>query len=515
MASQMPSAGDDVGRAAPDAQPPDRHERRRSRARSRSPSAGQRDLLGVGDRDHEQRDQVVDDDEREQEHAQAVRAARADEREHPERERRVGRHRDAPAVRRVAAGVEREVDAAIGDRHPAERGEHRQRDAAALAQLAHVELAPRLQADDEEEEHHQAVVDPVAQVLGERVAADADRELGPPHGCGRSPGRCSPRRGRRSPRPAAPSRRRSRCAGSRAPGRRGGAPRPSGPRTARSSARNCELPCAAELDDVAVGQASRCARRPSPQAGQRSTTPAPTVGAVGADARCGRRSGCSPRSAVVISLAERLARAGRRARCRRATAACRSSQLPSVRSARCGSRAGRARARRAGRRRARRRPVGPQTKTRGRSRRRPGRPPRACRRRSRRSKPVQPSGRLARERVRAPSTAARARRARRGRGGPPQRARGDEQPRVDVAAACAAWWRSIAISGTSPEPPATSSSGPPSCTSPGEVAADRPAQLELVARAQLARRGRARPRRRRSARPSAPALGSSGAEAIE
>ena len=36
--------------------------------------------------------------------------------------------------------------------------------AAALAQLAEVELALGLEADDEEEERHQALVDPVAQV---------------------------------------------------------------------------------------------------------------------------------------------------------------------------------------------------------------------------------------------------------------------------------------------------------------------------------------------------------------
>ena len=34
----------------------------------------------------------------------------------------------------------------------------------ALAQLAHVELALGLEPDDEEEERHQALVDPVAQV---------------------------------------------------------------------------------------------------------------------------------------------------------------------------------------------------------------------------------------------------------------------------------------------------------------------------------------------------------------
>ena len=49
----------------------------------------------------------------------------------------------------------------------------------------------------------------------------------------------------------------------------------------------------------------------------------------------------------------------------------------------------------------------------------------------------------------------------------------------------APWWRSIERNGTTPEPPATSSSGPPSVGLPHEVAADRAAQLQLVADAQL------------------------------
>ena len=107
--------------------------------------------------------------------AQAVGEPRPDDREHAERERRVGRHRRAPAVRGRAARGEREID---GDRHDhaAEAREQRQRHAAALAQLADVELAPRLEADDEEEERHQAGVDPLAQVEGDARAAEPDRE---------------------------------------------------------------------------------------------------------------------------------------------------------------------------------------------------------------------------------------------------------------------------------------------------------------------------------------------------
>ena len=66
-------------------------------------------------------------------------------------------------MRGGAARVEGEVD---GDRHrhAAEPGEQRQGKASALAQLSEVELAPRLEPDDEEEERHQAAVDPLAQV---------------------------------------------------------------------------------------------------------------------------------------------------------------------------------------------------------------------------------------------------------------------------------------------------------------------------------------------------------------
>ena len=47
---------------------------------------------------------------------------------------------------------------------PAERGEQRQDEPAPLAQLAEVELAARLEPDDEEEERHQAAVHPLPQV---------------------------------------------------------------------------------------------------------------------------------------------------------------------------------------------------------------------------------------------------------------------------------------------------------------------------------------------------------------
>ena len=138
-----------------------------------------RKVPGVRGRDHDERDEIVDHHDGQHERAEPVREARADEREHAERERGVGRHRSAPAVRRGTAAVQREED---GDRdeHAAETGQERQRGAATLAQLAHVELPSRLEADDEEEERHQAGVDPAAQVLGDAGVAEANRELRPP-----------------------------------------------------------------------------------------------------------------------------------------------------------------------------------------------------------------------------------------------------------------------------------------------------------------------------------------------
>ena len=168
-------------------------------------------VAAVDGGDDEQRDDVVDDDDRQQEAAQPVGEARADQGEHAEREGGVGRHRHAPALGRVVAGVEGEVDRDRDD-HPAEGGEHRQGQAAALAQLADVELAPHLEPDDEEEERHQAVVDPVAQVLGDARGADLDRERRCARRSRRRRGRCWPRRAPRPPPPAGRRRCRSRCA---------------------------------------------------------------------------------------------------------------------------------------------------------------------------------------------------------------------------------------------------------------------------------------------------------------
>ena len=161
IATHSPTRDDRGGRAAPFRRVAQRQQHREQRHRHHQRDDG--DVRGVDDRDHHERAEVVDDGERQQEHAQPGRRARREQRQRAEREGGVGGHRRAPAVGAGAARVEREVDR-HRDAHAAERGDHGDRQAPALAQLAEVELALGLQPDDEEEERHQPLVDPVAQV---------------------------------------------------------------------------------------------------------------------------------------------------------------------------------------------------------------------------------------------------------------------------------------------------------------------------------------------------------------
>ena len=101
-----------------------------------------------------------------------------DEREHAERERDVGRHRDAPAPWPPRPpGCTREVQERRDD-HAADRRDHRQRRLPPVAQLAEDQLALDLEPDDEEEDRHQPVVDPVPQVELELRSARAGSPSG-------------------------------------------------------------------------------------------------------------------------------------------------------------------------------------------------------------------------------------------------------------------------------------------------------------------------------------------------
>ena len=170
----------------------------------------EREMVRVHRGDDEQRHEVVEDRERQQADAQA-RAAGSDQREHAEREGGVGRHGGSPALRPVAAGVEGQEDQ-DRQRHASHRRDQRDRDAPPLAQLPHVELALGLEPEDQEEERHQALVDPDAagpRRCRRRRSGSRGWSSRPTR---RSPTRASsPRGGRRWRRGGGPRRRRSPC----------------------------------------------------------------------------------------------------------------------------------------------------------------------------------------------------------------------------------------------------------------------------------------------------------------
>ena len=192
-----------------------------------------------GGDDHDP-DDVIDDREREQVGAYPVGQAGADQREHAQGERGIRGHRRAPAGGRRAARVDGQV---YGDRndHPANPDQHRKREPPPFSQLAHVELAARLEPGDQEEERHQPGVDPAVQIVGHARAADPDRQHACPSTSGTRMGPRSPRPARRSWRPAKPRRCRSRCAGTGAAVSRGPAPTRCGARAAQRAVQRRSL----------------------------------------------------------------------------------------------------------------------------------------------------------------------------------------------------------------------------------------------------------------------------------
>jgi hypothetical protein len=92
------AAEHEVRRPAPQLDPEQQHQRHREQA-GRPDQRHDVDRVAVYERYYDKREQVVRHDDGENERPQAVRGPPADQREQPQRERRVGRHRDAPALR--------------------------------------------------------------------------------------------------------------------------------------------------------------------------------------------------------------------------------------------------------------------------------------------------------------------------------------------------------------------------------------------------------------------------------
>ena len=127
--------------------------------------------MGVERGDQGQCDELVDDEHGEDERAQALRRARRRDREEAQPQGCVAGQRDPPAGGGGPAQIEREVDR-DGRRHPTDGREQRQHEAPPLTQLSQIDLAACLEPRDEEEEGHQAAVDPLAQRQANAVVAE-------------------------------------------------------------------------------------------------------------------------------------------------------------------------------------------------------------------------------------------------------------------------------------------------------------------------------------------------------
>ena len=129
-------------------------------------------MCRVDRRDDGERDHVVDDEHGDEEDAEPLGVERSGQGQGSERERGVGRHRRAPPVLGWLTRVD-DQEQGHRDEHPGDAGGQRQHGTTPLPQLADVELPPRLETDDEEEERHQPVVHP---------AAESERQSGSPDG---------------------------------------------------------------------------------------------------------------------------------------------------------------------------------------------------------------------------------------------------------------------------------------------------------------------------------------------
>ena len=132
-------------------------------------------MVGVEERDDDDREQVVDDGEREQEGPQRRRQERAQDGQDGQRERDVRRRGDGPATQCGAARAEVDGDEdQCRNDHASDGSDDRDRRSARVAQVAGDELTLQLEAGDEEEDGQQTVGSPRAegQVEVQRLRAD-------------------------------------------------------------------------------------------------------------------------------------------------------------------------------------------------------------------------------------------------------------------------------------------------------------------------------------------------------
>lgn len=137
------------------------------------------DPARVEDGDDGDGSDVVDDGEGEEEDLEPDRGPPAEDGEDSDGEGDVGGHGNPPAPSGVAAshhGQEHQR----GDHHAARRGHGRERGSPPVPQFPDGDLPLDLEADEEEEDGHDGVVDPVLEILTHGPGPGADDDLGVP-----------------------------------------------------------------------------------------------------------------------------------------------------------------------------------------------------------------------------------------------------------------------------------------------------------------------------------------------
>jgi hypothetical protein len=133
-----------------------------------------RELGSVEDRNDDDRHQVVDDGKREQKGSQRDRHGAAEHRANPDCKGDIGRRRNGPAVQGLGiAPIQRRIDRR---RHhePACGRDRRQRRTADAGERAAGRLTLDLECDEQEKDRHQAVVDPMLDILGKSYRSEPD-----------------------------------------------------------------------------------------------------------------------------------------------------------------------------------------------------------------------------------------------------------------------------------------------------------------------------------------------------
>ena len=137
-----------------------------------------RELAGVEHRDDHDRGEVVDHRDRGEEDLQRDRDPAAEHGEDAQREGDVGCRGNRPSVHRERVTAVHEGIDPRGNRDAADSRDEGQGDLGGRGKLTEEHLPLQLEADQQEEDRHQAVVDPEQERLLDHPFADADRAVG-------------------------------------------------------------------------------------------------------------------------------------------------------------------------------------------------------------------------------------------------------------------------------------------------------------------------------------------------